>query len=68
MKTLRFLRLLGAFPLVLFLLTAPAMALQEGGHGNTKSWLELFETTGPVGYLMVGCSIAGTTLVIEHMV
>ena len=26
----------------------------HGGHGNTKSWLELFETTGPVGYLMLG--------------
>ncbi|NOT31536.1 MAG: MotA/TolQ/ExbB proton channel family protein [Planctomycetes bacterium] len=53
----------------LFLLAGPAAALQEGGgHGNTKTWLELFETTGPVGYLMLACSIAGTTLVIEHMV
>jgi len=69
MTTLRILRLAGAFPLVLFLLSAPALAAQEaGGHGNTKTWLELFETTGPVGYLMVACSVAGTTLVIEHMV
>jgi biopolymer transport protein ExbB len=73
MKILRLLRLVGALPLVLGLLAAPAAAsaaaLQEaGGHGNTKSWLELFETTGPVGYLMVACSVAGTTLVIEHMV
>jgi biopolymer transport protein ExbB len=73
MKILRLLRIVGALPLVLGLLAAPAAAsaaaLQEaGGHGNTKSWLELFETTGPVGYLMVACSVAGTTLVIEHMV
>jgi biopolymer transport protein ExbB len=48
----------------------PVFALQEeeAGHGNKKTWLELFETTGPVGYLMVGCSVAGTTLVIEHIV
>lgn len=57
------------------LLTAPAAAMQEaegggghGGHGGTKTWLELFKTTGLVGYLMLGCSIAGTTLVIEHLV
>jgi len=66
MKTLRT-SLTGAF--VLFLLAGTAAAFQEeGGHGNTKTWLELFETTGPVGYLMLGCSIIGTTLVIEHMV
>ena len=70
MKRLNILELLGAVPLILCALALPVFALQEeeGGHGNTKTWLELFETTGPVGYLMVGCSIAGTTLVIEHMV
>ncbi len=69
MKPFRILRLFGAASLVLSVLALPAFALQaEGGHGNTKTWLELFETTGPVGYLMLGCSIAGTTLVIEHMV
>ena len=69
MKCSSILRLFGAASLVLFVTALPAFALQEeGGHGNTKTWLELFETTGPVGYLMLGCSIAGTTLVIEHMV
>jgi len=70
MNCLRILRLLGAAPLALFALSLPAFALQEeeAGHGNKKTWLELFETTGPVGYLMVGCSVAGTTLVIEHIV
>jgi biopolymer transport protein ExbB len=70
MKLSRILRLLGAAPLALFALSLPAFALQEeeAGHGNKKTWLELFETTGPVGYLMVGCSVAGTTLVIEHIV
>jgi biopolymer transport protein ExbB len=64
------LRLIGACALLVSLLTMPALAMQEGegGHGPSKSWLELFETTGPVGYLMLACSIAGTTLVIEHLV
>ncbi len=44
-----------------------AFAAQEGEHGG-KTVMELFEATGWVGYLMVGCSLAGTTLVIEHMV
>jgi biopolymer transport protein ExbB len=39
---------------------------QEEGH--SKSWLELFKTTGFVGYLLVAASVAGTSLVIEHIV
>jgi biopolymer transport protein ExbB len=38
----------------------------EGTH--TKSVMELFEATGIVGYLMVGLSIAGTALTIEHII
>jgi biopolymer transport protein ExbB len=72
MKIQRTLRVAGACALLLSVLTAPAFAFQEGGEGEAghkkKSWLELFLTTGPVGYLMLGCSVAGTTLVIEHMV
>jgi biopolymer transport protein ExbB len=69
MKLSRILRLFGAASVVLSVTALPVAAMQEeGGHGNKKTWLELFETTGPVGYLMLGCSIAGTTLVIEHMV
>jgi len=67
MKTLRIPRLVGATGFLIFLLASTAAAMQEG-EGHTKSWLELFETTGPVGYLMLGCSIVGTTLVIEHIV
>jgi biopolymer transport protein ExbB len=47
--------------------TAFAAVLQEHG-GKKKSLLELFEATGWVGYLMVACSVVGTTLVIEHLV
>ena len=70
MKLSRILKLLLAAPLLLCATALPALALQEGEPGgkHKKTWLELFETTGPVGYLMLGCSIAGTTLVIEHMV
>ncbi|MSR61667.1 MAG: hypothetical protein EXS08_16205, partial [Planctomycetes bacterium] len=65
MKLSRILYLIGAAPLLACLLAAPAAAYQEGGEGkgSTKTWLQLFETTGPVGYLMAGCSVAGTTLV-----
>ena len=35
-------------------------------HAGGKSWLELFEATGIVGWLLLGVSIAGTALVIEH--
>jgi biopolymer transport protein ExbB len=70
MKSLRILRILGASSLALCATALPVFALQEGegGEGKKKTWLELFETTGPVGYLMLGCSVAGTTLVIEHIV
>jgi biopolymer transport protein ExbB len=49
-------------------LTNGALFAQEAaaGHGGGKSWLELFEATGIVGYLLVAVSIAGTALVIEH--
>jgi len=53
------------------LCVAPLAAAQEGhgeGEGPKKSLFDLFKTTGVVGYLLVGCSIAGTTLVIEHIV
>ena len=69
MKTLRFTRLAGALALLVFLIPSPVFALQEGeGEGPKKTWLELFETTGPVGYLMLFVSVIGTTLVIEHIV
>ena len=52
----------------LLLLATLAAAQEEGGEKKKKSLLELFESTGFVGWLMVGCSVAGTTLVIEHLV
>lgn len=47
-------------------LTSGSLFAQEGGHPPGKSWLELFQTTGVVGYLLLLVSIAGTALVIEH--
>lgn len=55
--------LMTAFALVCF--AGLALANEEGPK---KSWLELFQTTGPVGYMMVITSMAGTALVIEHIV
>ena len=37
-------------------------AVHEGG----KSWWELFQSTGLVGWLLLGVSVAGTALVVEH--
>ena len=70
MKCPSILRLFGAASLVLSVTALPIVAMQEGEAGgkHKKTWLELFESTGFVGYLMLGCSIAGTTLVIEHIV
>ena len=69
MKNPRLVRVVGAVALLSLTLAGPAaaMAVQEA-EGPKKSWLELFQTTGPVGYLMVLCSVIGTTLCIEHLV
>jgi len=72
MKPLRILRMVAMFLIPLLLTATTAAAMQEaeggGGHPPGKSMLELFETTGWVGYLMVACSVVGTTLCIEHFV
>jgi biopolymer transport protein ExbB len=47
-------------------LTSGSLFAQEAAHPPGKSWLELFQTTGIVGYLLLLVSIAGTALVIEH--
>ena len=43
-------------------------AFAEEGGQHSKSVLELFQSTGLVGYLMVAVSIAGTALTIEHFI
>ena len=45
-----------------------AFAQEGGGETHKKTVLQLFEATGIVGYLMVGLSIAGTALTIEHVI
>jgi len=57
-----------------FLMTAFAAVVMVSGlalandGGAKKSWLELFQSTGPVGYMMVLTSMTGTALLIEHFV
>jgi biopolymer transport protein ExbB len=55
---------------IVFVCLANIALAQEGDpHSKPKkSWLELFQTTGPVGYMMVACSMIGTAFVIEHAV
>lgn len=45
-----------------------SVASAQDPHAGGRTMMELFEATGLVGYLLVGCSVIGTTLVIEHMV
>jgi biopolymer transport protein ExbB len=52
--------------LVFFVFAGVAMAAE--GEAPNKSLIELFSTTGPVGYLMLFTSMAGTAFVIEHIV
>ncbi len=50
-------------------LTTGTVFAQEAAvdpHGGGKSWLELFEAAGTVGWLLLFVSIGGTALVIEH--
>ena len=58
--------LVGVAVLALFVVAGTAFA--QEGETQTKSWLALFQTTGFVGYLMLGVSMVGTALVIEHLV
>ncbi|HTF87983.1 MAG TPA: MotA/TolQ/ExbB proton channel family protein [Planctomycetota bacterium] len=66
MKNLRNLLIPALTAGFIFMSDVLAFAQEKAGH-QSKSMLDLFETTGPVGYLIVGCSIAGTALVIEHL-
>ena len=52
---------------LVLLLSGTAFAAEEQAV-HKKSMMELFEATGLVGYLMVACSIVGTTLIIEHVI
>ena len=64
-------RIPGTLRVVAASILVPGLALaQEAAHTEapSKSALELFASTGWVGWLMVFCSVVGTTLVIEHMV
>lgn len=62
--------ILAALAFVVFAGLASAQdAAADAFHAAPKkSWLELFEATGIVGYMMVLCSMTGTAFVIEHAV
>src|SRR6188474_2660553 len=57
-----------ALALVVVAGLAAAQLSAEEAHAKTKSLLELFQTTGIVGYMMLAVSAAGLALVIEHSV
>lgn len=63
-------KMLGAFMMVL-LIGGVAFAAQEGGgeaEVHSKSLLDLFKATGPVGVMLVLLSIVGTALLIQFCV
>lgn len=68
MKSFKRPLMFGLAALAVLLVANTALAQEGDAHAGGKSWLELFETTGFVGYLMVAVSIAGVSLVVEHLV
>src|ERR1043165_2170891 len=59
-----------ALALVALAVASQAAFAQEAGTAEVhkKSMLQLFQSTGLVGWLMVVVSIAGTALTIEHFI
>ncbi len=53
-----------------FVLASSAMAQADDPFHSApkKTWWQLFQATGPVGWLMVITSMTGTAFVIEHLV
>lgn len=51
-----------------FVLASSAMAEDAFHTAPKKTWWQLFQATGPVGWLMVITSMTGTAFVIEHLV
>lgn len=52
-----------------FVLASSALAQEDAFHAAPKkTWWQLFQATGPVGWLMVITSMTGTAFVIEHLV
>lgn len=68
MKSFKRPLMFGLAALAVVLVANTALAQEADPHAGGKSWLELFETTGFVGYLMVAVSIVGVSLVVEHLV
>jgi len=50
------------------LIACGGSAFAEGVEKPGKTILELFQATGAVGYLLLGVSMGGTALIIEHVV
>ena len=61
------LRTSGAVLLCMVMLSGVALAAEEPDI-KKKTLLELFETTGPVGYMMLITSVIGTTLTLQYIV
>jgi biopolymer transport protein ExbB len=61
-------KLLSLAVVALVVLAGTAMAEDAFHTTPKKSWWELFQSTGFVGWLMVATSMTGTALVIEHLV
>ncbi len=58
------------FALGLLVMVTAAAYCAEGGEAevHTKSWFDLFKTTGPVGVMIVILSMVGTALLIQYIV
>jgi biopolymer transport protein ExbB len=69
--TKKFLKIMFAAALLAAAVTALHAAGEETaaeGSGHGKSWYDLFQTTGIVGKMLLGCSMIGTGLLIQYLV
>jgi len=62
-------KILIAVAFACFVLATTALAQEDAFHSAPKkTWWQLFQATGPVGWMMVVTSMIGTAFVIEHLV
>lgn len=68
MNQLRYLLTPALTAVAVFLTNVVAFAQEAPGTPGRRTLMDLFNTTGPVGYMIVGCSVAGLALTIEHII
>ena len=63
MNQLRYLLTPALTAVAVLLTNVVAFAQEASGTPGRRTLMDLFNTTGPVGYMIVGCSVAGLALI-----